>query len=151
MAKDREDKKERLRKARETDRKEKEIRKEAVFRLYTAAALEIEAAKKQDEILENTRITKSAITIDDKDEEVTLDDLLLSSPASVILGNRSKRARVDTIDYRALAGLSRTREKIERLNQEIERKKKAKTVEIVLKSPIKKKSRFVDTKTFERK
>jgi hypothetical protein len=45
MAKDREDKEERLRKAREADRKEEEARKEAVFRSHAAAALEIEAAK----------------------------------------------------------------------------------------------------------
>jgi hypothetical protein len=45
VAKDREDKEERLRKARETDRKEEKVRKEAVFRLHAAAALEIEAAK----------------------------------------------------------------------------------------------------------
>jgi hypothetical protein len=37
MAKDRENKKERLRKAREADRKKEKVRKEAVFRLYAAA------------------------------------------------------------------------------------------------------------------
>jgi hypothetical protein len=47
--------------------------------------------------------------------------------------------------------LSRTREEIERLNQETERKKKAKAAEMALRSPVKKKSRFVDTKAFERK
>jgi hypothetical protein len=122
MAKDREDKEERLRKAREADRKEeearKEARKEAVFRSHAAAALEIEAAKEQDEILEDTRTTRSAIIIDDEDEEVTIDDLPPSSTAPAALGGRSKRARAGTVDYRALAGLSRTREEIECLNQE---------------------------------
>jgi hypothetical protein len=45
VAKNREDKEERLRKAREADKKEKEARKETVFRSHAAAALEIEAAK----------------------------------------------------------------------------------------------------------
>ena len=153
----------RLRKAREIDRKKKKVRKKAVFRSYAAATLEIETAKEQDEILEDTRITRSAITIDDKEEEITIDDLspvddlpsvddlppLSTTPAA--LGGRSKRARVGTVDYRALAGLSRTREEIERLNQKIERKKKAKAAEMVLRSPVKKKSRFIDAKTFERK
>jgi hypothetical protein len=82
------------------------------------AALEIEAAKEQDEILEDTRTTRSAITIDNEDEEVTIDDLPPSSTAPAALGGRSKRARAGTVDYRALAGLSRTREEIECLNQE---------------------------------
>jgi hypothetical protein len=151
VAKDREDKEERLRKAREADRKEEEARKEAVFRSHAAAALEIEAAKEQDEILEDTRTTRSAITIDNEDEEVTIDDLPPSSTAPAALGGRSKRARAGTVDYRALAGLSRTREEIERLNQEAERKKKAKAAEMALRSPVKKKSRFIDAKAFERK
>jgi IgA-specific serine endopeptidase len=161
MAKDREDKEERLRKAREADRKEEEARKEearkeeareeAVFRSHAAAALEIEAAKEQDEILEDTRTTRSAITIDDEDEEVTIDDLPPSSTAPAALGSRSKRARAGTVDYRALAGLSRTREEIECLNQEAERKKKAKAAKMALRSPVKKKSRFIDAKAFERK
>jgi chromosome segregation ATPase len=150
MAKDREDKEERLKKARETDKKEEKVKKEAVFRLHAAA-------KKQDEILEDTRITRLAITIDDEDEKITIDDLppidnlppLSIAPAA--LGGRSKRARAGTIDYRAFTELSRTKEEIERLNQKAERKKKAKAAEIALRSPIKKKSRFVDTKAFERK
>jgi hypothetical protein len=151
MAKDREDKEERLRKAREADRKEEEARKEAVFRSHAAA-------KEQDEILEDTRTTRSATTIGDEEEEVTIDDLPPSvdnlppsSTAPAALGGRSKRARAGTVDYRALAGLSRTREEIERLNQEAERKKKAKAAEMALRSPVKKKSRFVDAKAFERK
>jgi hypothetical protein len=63
----------------------------------------------------------------------------------------ARNARAGTVDYRALAGLSRTREEIERLNQEAERKKKAKAAEMALRSPVKKKSRFVDAKAFERK
>jgi hypothetical protein len=158
VAKDRENKEERLRKARETDRKEEEARKEAVFRSHAAATLEIKGAKEQDEILKDTRTTRSAITIDNKDEEVTIDDLSLpvddlppSSTAPAALGSRSKRVRAGTVDYRALAGLSRTREEIERLNQKAERRKKAKAAEMVLRSPVKKKSRFIDTKAFERK
>jgi hypothetical protein len=132
VAKDREDKEERLRKAREADRKEEEARKEAVFRSHAAAKEQDEeavfrshaAAKEQDEILENTRTTRSATTIDDEDEEVTIDDLPEDLPppstAPAALGGRSKRARAGTVDYRALAGLSRTREEIERLNQEAE-------------------------------
>jgi hypothetical protein len=156
VAKDRENKEERLRKARETDRKEEETRKKAVFRSH--------AAKEQDEILENTKTTRSAITIDNEDEGITIDDLPLPiddlppvddlpppSTAPAALGNRSKRARAGTVDYRALAGLSRTREEIERLNQETERKKKAKAAEMALRSPVKKKSRFIDAKAFERK
>jgi hypothetical protein len=45
MAKDRENKEERLRKTREIDRKKEKVRKEAVFRSHAAAALEIETAK----------------------------------------------------------------------------------------------------------
>jgi hypothetical protein len=116
VTKNREDKKEKLRKAREADKKEKETRKETILRLHAATALEIETAKKQDEILENTRITRSAITIDNENEKITIDDLPPSSTAPVALGSRSKRARAGTIDYRTLAGLSRTREEIERLN-----------------------------------
>jgi hypothetical protein len=63
----------------------------------------------------------------------------------------ARNARAGTVDYRALAGLSRTMEEIERLNQEAERKKKAKAAEMALRSPVKKKSRFVDAKAFERK
>jgi hypothetical protein len=118
---------------------------------YSQALLEIEAAKKQDEILENIKITRSAITIDDEDEEITIDDLPPFSTAPVALGGGSKRARAGIIDYRALAELSRTREKIERLNREAERKKKAKAAEMALRSPVKKKSRFIDAKAFERK
>jgi hypothetical protein len=75
------------------------VRKEAVFRSHVAAALEIETTKEQDEILEDTRLTRLAITIDDKDEEITIDDLLpvddLLSPSTspATIGNRSKRAR----------------------------------------------------------
>jgi hypothetical protein len=144
MAKDRENKEERLKKAREADRKKKKIKKKTVFRLHAAA-------KKQDKILEDTRITRSAITIDNKDEKIIIDDLPPSSTAPIALGNRSKRARAGTVDYRALTRLSRIREEIKRLNQKIERKKKAKAVEMALRSPIKKKSRFVDAKTFEKK
>jgi hypothetical protein len=115
------------------------------------AALEIETAKEQNKILEDTRTTRSAITIDNEDEEVTIDDLPPSSTAPTALGNRSKRARAGTIDYRALAKLSRTRKEIERLNQKAEREKKAKAAEMALRSPVKKKSRFIDTKAFERK
>jgi hypothetical protein len=93
------------------------------LRSHAAAALEIEAAKEYDEILKDTRTTRLATTIDDKDEEVTIDDLPPSvddlppsSTAPAILGSRSKRARAGTVDYRALAGLSRTKEEIERLN-----------------------------------
>ena len=124
--------------------------------------MEIEAAKEQDKILEDTRITRSAITIDDENEEITIDDLPLPiddlppvddllppSTAPTALGGRSKRARAGTVDYRALAGLSRTREEIERLNQEAERKKKAKAAEMALRSPVKKKSRFVDAKAIQ--
>jgi hypothetical protein len=109
VAKDRENKKERLRKAREADRKEKEVRKKAIFRLHAAA-------KEQDKILENIRITRLVTTIDNENEEVTIDDLPPFSTAPIALGGRSKRARAGTVDYRALAGLSRTREEIERLN-----------------------------------
>jgi hypothetical protein len=116
MAKNREDKKERLKKAREADKKKEKARKEAVFRLYAAAALKIEAAKEQNEILEDTRTTRSAIIIDDKDEEVTIDDLPPSLTAPAAFGGRSKRARAGIIDYRALAGLSRIKKKIECLN-----------------------------------
>jgi hypothetical protein len=117
MAKDREDKeKARKEEARKEKAKKEEAREEAVFRSHAAAALEIEAAKEQDEILEDTRTTRSAIIIDDEDEEVTIDDLSPSSTAPAALGGRSKRARADTVDYRALAGLSRTREEIECLN-----------------------------------
>jgi hypothetical protein len=152
MAKDREDKeKARKEEARKEKAKKEEAREEAVFRSHAAAALEIEAAKEQDEILEDTRTTRSAIIIDDEDEEVTIDDLSPSSTAPAALGGRSKRARADTVDYRALAGLSRTREEIECLNQEAERKKKAKAAEMALRSPVKKKSRFIDAKAFERK
>jgi hypothetical protein len=99
VAKDREDKEERLRKAREADRKEEEARKEAVFRSH--------AAKEQDEILEDTRTTRSAITIDNEDEGITIDDLPLpiddlppvddlpppsTAPASVL--NRSNRSNL---------------------------------------------------------
>jgi hypothetical protein len=127
VAKDRENKKERLKKARETDKKEEKIRKEAKTKKKTV--FRSHAAKEQDEILKNTRITRSAITIDNENERITIDDLpfpiddlppvddLLSlSTAPAVLGNRSKRARAGTVDYRALAGLSRTREEIERLN-----------------------------------
>jgi hypothetical protein len=116
VAKDRENKEERLKKAREADRKEEEIRKEAVFRLHAAATLEIETAKEQNEILKNIRITRLAITIDNKDEEVTIDDVPPSSIAPAALGNHSKRSRIGTVDYRALAKLSRIREEIKRLN-----------------------------------
>jgi hypothetical protein len=61
------------------------------------AALEIEAAKEQDEILEDTRTTRSAITIDNEDEEVTIDDLPPSSTAPAALGGRSKRARAPAL------------------------------------------------------
>jgi hypothetical protein len=151
VAKDREDKEERLRKAREADGKEEKARKKAVFRLYAAAVLEIEAVKEQDEILENTRTTRSAITIDDEGEEITIDDLPPSSTAPAALGGHSKHARAGTVDYRAPAGLSRTREEIERLNQKAVRKKKAKAAEMALRSPVKKKSRFIDAKALERK
>jgi hypothetical protein len=104
------------------------------------AALEIEAAKEQDEILEDTRITRSAITIDDEDEEITIDDLPPPSTAPAALGGRSKRARASTVNYRKLAGITtrRTRKEIERLNQEAERKKKEKAAEMALRSPVKK-------------
>jgi hypothetical protein len=111
VAKDRENKEKRLRKAREADRKEKK----AVFRSHAAA-------KEQDKILENTRITRSATTIDDEDEEVTIDDLSEDLPflsiAPVALGDRSKYARVSTVNYRELAGIitRRIREEIECLN-----------------------------------
>jgi hypothetical protein len=144
VAKDRENKEKRLKKAREADKKEEKIRKETIFRSYAAATLKIETAKKQNEILENTKITRSVITIDNENEKNTIDDLPFPiddlpfpiddlppvddlpppSTAPTALGNRSKRARADTVDYRALAKLSRTREKIERLNQETERKKR---------------------------
>jgi hypothetical protein len=124
VANNREDKEERLRKAREADGKKEEARKKAVFRLHAAAALKIEAAKEQNEILENTRITRSAITIDNKDEEIIIDDLLLFSTAPIALGGRSKRARAGTVNYRALARLSRIKEEIERLNQETEGRKR---------------------------
>jgi hypothetical protein len=122
VAKDRENKEKRLRKARETDKKEKKVKKKAIFRLHAAVTLKIEAAKKQDEILENIKITRSVITIDNKDEKITIDDLPpvddISPPstAPIVFDSRSKRARAGIIDYRALARLSRIREKIERLN-----------------------------------
>jgi hypothetical protein len=47
--------------------------------------------------------------------------------------------------------LSRIREEIKRLNQKAERKKKAKAAEMALRSLVKKKSRFIDAKAFERK
>jgi hypothetical protein len=75
VAKDRENKEKRLKKARETDKKEEKIRKEAVFRSHAAAALKIEAAKEQDKILKDIRITRSVITIDNEDEKDTIDDL----------------------------------------------------------------------------
>jgi hypothetical protein len=111
VAKDRENKEKRLRKAREADRKEKK----AVFRLYAAA-------KEQDKILENTKITRSATTIDNEDEEVTIDDLSEDLPplstAPAALGDRSKRARANTINYRELAGITtrRIKKEIECLN-----------------------------------
>jgi hypothetical protein len=74
-----------------------EARKEAIFRSHAAAALEIEAAKEQDEILEDIRTTRSAITIDDKDEEVTIDDLPPPSTAPAALVGRSKRARASIV------------------------------------------------------
>jgi hypothetical protein len=88
-----------------------------------------------------------------EDEEVTIDDLPPPSTAPAALGGRSKRARASTVNYRELAGITtrRTREEIERLNQEAERKKKEKAAEMALRSPVKKKSRFVDAKAFERK
>jgi hypothetical protein len=46
VAKDRENKKKRLKKIHEADKKKEKVKKKTVFRLYTAAALEIEAAKK---------------------------------------------------------------------------------------------------------
>jgi hypothetical protein len=61
VAKNRENKEERLRKAREADKKEEKVRKKAVFRLHAAVALEIEAAKEQNEILENIRITSQPL------------------------------------------------------------------------------------------
>jgi hypothetical protein len=70
VAKNRENKKKRLKKAREADRKEKKAKKETVLRLHAATALEIEAAKEQDKILKNTKITRSAITIDNEDEKI---------------------------------------------------------------------------------
>ena len=75
MAKDRENKEKRLKKAREADKKEEKIRKETIFRSYAAATLKIETAKKQNEILENTKITRSVITIDNENEKNTIDDL----------------------------------------------------------------------------
>ena len=136
--KDREDKEERLRMARETDREE------------AVAALGTEA---QDEILEDTRVTRSAISIDDEDEEVTIDSLPPSSTAPAALSGRSKQARASTVNYRELAGISTrcTREEIDSLNQKAERKKKEKAAEMALRSPVKKKSRFIDAKAFERK
>jgi hypothetical protein len=153
VTKNRENKEKRLKKARETDRKEEKVKKKAIFRLHAATALEIETAKKQDKILENIRTTRLAITIDNKNEKITIDDLPPSSTAPAALGNRSKRARASTINYRELAEITtrRTKEKIERLNQKTERKKKEKAVKIALRSPVKKKSRFVDAKAFERK
>jgi hypothetical protein len=150
VAKNRENKEERLKKAREADRKEEKVRKKIVFRLYTAA-------KEQDKILEDIKTTRLAIIIDNKDEKVIIDDLpknlLPPSIAPVALGNRSKRARVNTVNYRELAGITirRIREEIERLNQKTKRKKKKKATEITLRSPVKKKSRFVNAKAFERK
>jgi hypothetical protein len=87
-----------------------------------------------------------------EDEEVTIDDLPPPSTAPAALGGRSKRARASTVNYRELAGITtpRTREEIERLNQEAERKKE-KAAEMALRSPVKKKSRFVDAKAFQRK
>jgi hypothetical protein len=150
VTKNRENKKERLKKARETDRKEEETRKKAIFRSHAAA-------KEQNEILENTKITRSATTIDNKDEEVTIDDLPENLPppltAPAALDSRSKRARASTVNYRELAEIitRRIKEKIECLNQETERKKKEKAAKIALRSPVKKKSRFVNAKAFERK
>jgi hypothetical protein len=138
-------------------------KKKTIFRLHATAALKIEAVKEQNKILENIKITRLAITIDNEDKEIIIndlpfvddlppvDDLSPLSTAPAILDGRSKRARAGTIDYRALTRLSRIREEIERLNQETERKKKAKTAEMALRSPVKKKSRFIDAKAFERK
>jgi hypothetical protein len=104
----------------QSPKKKEKVRKEAIFRSH--------AAKKQDKILKDIKITRSAITIDNEDEGITIDDLspidnlppvddlLPFSTAPAALGNRSKRARAGTVDYRALARLSRTREEIERLN-----------------------------------
>ena len=47
--------------------------------------------------------------------------------------------------------MSRIRKEIEHLNQKTERKKKAKAAEMALRLPVKKKSRFIDAKAFERK
>ena len=119
-------------------------REEAVAALGTEA---------QDEILEDTRVTRSAISIDDEDEGVTIDNLPPSSTAPAALSGCLKQARASTVNYQELAGIStrRTREEIESLNQEAERKKKEKAAEMALRSPVKKKSRFIDAKAFERK
>ena len=137
-------KKERLKIAHKTDREK------------TVAALETEAVKKQDKILENTRITRAAILISDENKKVTinnkLDNLLSSSTASAVL-SYIKHTHTSTVNYQELTEITihYTREEIEHLNQETERKKKEKTAEIVLRSPVKKKSQFVDAKAFERK
>jgi hypothetical protein len=76
-----------------------------------------------------------------------------SSTAPAVLDDHSKQARASTVNYWELAGISTccTREEIESLNQEAERKKKEKAAEIALRSPVKKKSRFINIKVFERK
>jgi hypothetical protein len=104
-----ENKKERLKIAHKTDREK------------TVAALETEAVKKQDKILENTRITRAAILISDEDKKITIDDeldnLLPSSTAPAAL-SCTKCARASTVNYQELAGITthHTREEIEHLN-----------------------------------
>jgi hypothetical protein len=79
------------------------VRKEAVFRSHAAVALEIETTKEQNEILEDIRSTRLVITIDNEDEEITIDDLLPVddllplSTAPAVLGDRSKRARAPVL------------------------------------------------------
>jgi hypothetical protein len=82
--KDCEDKEERLRMTCETDREE------------VVAVLGTEV---QDEILENTKVTRSAISINDEDEGVTIDNLPPSSTALPVLSDCSKQARVSTVNY----------------------------------------------------
>jgi hypothetical protein len=84
IVKDREDKEERLRMACKADREE------------AVAALGTEA---QDKILEDTRVTRSAISINNEDERVTINSLPPSSTAPAALNGHLKQARASTVNY----------------------------------------------------
>jgi hypothetical protein len=82
--KDYKNKKERLKMAHEADREE------------AVAALGTEV---QDEILEDTRVIRSVISINNEDEGVTINNLPPSSTAPAVLDDHSKQARASTVNY----------------------------------------------------